>query len=105
MIKRHLSEQERERVYAKINERECKPRLAINADLALDILDELDAYRRTQNARGDIDNNDFTLRVACAMIARRAGFTDCMQWRDALRKDPNTTYYADKRDPDFMTTF
>lgn len=99
-------EQRRQELQQKINARDARPRLPIaDRALALDILDEIDAYRRTLAVTKERDNNDYVLRVVAAMIARRAGYPDCMAWRKALSDDPETTYAQDKQDDDFRWSF
>lgn len=81
-----------------------RARRKIAKPMALDILDELEAYRRRCSMEG-MNNADHALRVAAAMIARRAGFDDRMTWCKKLRENPESEYAMDREDPDFDRYF
>lgn len=57
----------------------------------LEILDELDTIRRRTEYR-PADSADYVLRVACAIIAEKAGFKSRTDWTEELRKDTKTEY-------------
>lgn len=57
-------------------------------DDALQMLDLLDDYRR--NNQDKID--DYSVRVACALIAKQAGYKSRNEWCDDLAKDATTKY-------------
>lgn len=57
----------------------------------LELLDELDTIRRRTEYRPE-DSADYVLRVACAIIAGKAGFTSRTDWTEELRKDTKTEY-------------
>ena len=59
---------------------------------ALQILDEIDTLRRKHEHTAEQKNGDWLLRVACAIIAKKAGFADRMEWCEELKKDKTTEY-------------
>ena len=58
---------------------------------ALQILDEIDTLRRRSKYNPQ-ESADYYLRVVCAIIAQKAGFTNRLEWCDALRSDTKTEY-------------
>lgn len=60
---------------------------------ALQVLDEIDALRR-EHEHDKRQDNDFMLRVACAIIAKAAGYESRVDWCEALKNDSTTKYSA-----------
>lgn len=58
-------------------------------DDALKMLDLLDDYRRTHQEQID----DYSVRIACALIAQQAGYKSRSEWCKDLMND-NTTLYS-----------
>lgn len=56
---------------------------------ALQTLEEIDVLRRKYEHTEEIKNGDWLLRVACAIIAEKAGFYSRIEWVEEIRKDKN----------------
>lgn len=63
---------------------------------ALSILDKLDELRRKHNGDAAYQH---AMRIACATIAREAGYQDRNEWTDALKADSSTAYARDCASP------
>lgn len=75
----------------KMPERDWQP---VDTALALDILDELDAYRRRKALENET-NVDYVLRMVEAFIADRAGFKARFDWMECLAEKTDSQYVAD----------
>ena len=56
---------------------------------ALQILDEIDTLRRKYEHTPTEKNGDWLLRIACAIVAQKAGFNSRVKWIEEIRKDKN----------------
>lgn len=74
--------------YASFKETETEVKETVNA---LYLLDEIDELRR-KHEHDQQQNNDWVLRVACAIIAQAAGYQSRVDWQDALKADSTTKY-------------
>lgn len=55
------------------------------------LLDEMDAWRR-KHKNDSHQDNDYAMRVACAMVAGKAGIKSRIDWTEMLAKDKTTAY-------------
>lgn len=70
-----------------------QPTKALSADEVLQVLDEIDAVRRS-HINDQVQNNDWALRVACAKLAAAAGYADRSAWTAALSLQKDSQYAA-----------
>lgn len=71
--------------YSSFKEKQTEIKESVNA---LKVLDEIEQLRR-KHENDKQQNNDWVLRVACAIIAKEAGYQSRMQWCEALAKERN----------------
>lgn len=65
---------------------------------ALPLLDRIDEWRR-RHKNDQHQDNDFAVRMACAVIAEAAGYKCRTDWTDALKALLNSMYRRDYDDP------
>lgn len=71
---------------------------------ALEILDELDALRRNHYFDKP-QNNDWVLRVAAAIVAKKAGFQSRIEWVEELKNNSDSKYCVDYLNYDYAGTW
>lgn len=64
----------------------------INRETALKILDYIDMIRHEESDKC-MGGEEYECRVACADIAKLAGFKNRAEWTDLLMEDHNSMYY------------
>lgn len=65
-------------------------RLIVELDVTV-LLDEMDAWRR-KHKNDSHQDYDHAMRVACAMVAEKAGIKSRVDWTEMLAKDETTAY-------------